>query len=102
MQQGVLAEEDDKTHHAEVENGVLKKIPRRTWTAPVQTVEKSLMPEGLGDNMTPQDFRDLVRYLMANPFLTDVTVNGKAVSAGVPGGSPARTRRAGRRWSRPR
>src|SRR5207302_1676547 len=36
-------------------------------------------------NMTPQDFRDLVRYLMANPFLTDVTVNGKKESVGVPG-----------------
>ena len=39
--------------------------------------EKSLMPEGLGYNMTPQDFRDLVRYVMANPFITDVTVNGE-------------------------
>ena len=44
-----------------------------------------MMPEGLTAGMTPQDFRDLVRYVMANPFLTDVTVNGKPVSAGVPG-----------------
>src|SRR5262249_707722 len=37
---------------------------------------KSLMPEGLGTNMTVQDFRDLVRYLMAHPFLTEATVAG--------------------------
>jgi hypothetical protein len=35
--------------------------------------------------MTPQDFRDLVRYLMANPFVTDVTVNGEKLAAGAPG-----------------
>jgi hypothetical protein len=39
----------------------------------VQVVEKSLMPEGL------------VRYLMANPFLTEVTVNAERKSVGVPG-----------------
>src|SRR4051812_2539018 len=32
------------------------------------------MPEGLGNNMSVQDFRDLVRYVMAHPLLTDVTV----------------------------
>jgi hypothetical protein len=37
---------------------------------------KSLMPEGLSKNMSVQDFRDLVRYLMANPFLTEVAVVG--------------------------
>ena len=57
-----------------------------------------MMPEGLGYNMTPQDFRDLVRYLMANPFLTDVTVNGTKRPVGVPGriaaaGHEGRTRR---------
>src|SRR5205823_9726744 len=45
----------------------------------------SLMPEGLSYNMSPQDFRDLIRYLMANPFLTEVTVNGERRSVGVPG-----------------
>jgi hypothetical protein len=43
------------------------------------------MPEGLGYNMTAQDFRDLVRYLMAHPFITDVTVNGDKLAAGAPG-----------------
>lgn len=85
IQQGVLAEEDDKSITLKQENGVLRKIAKADLEGPVQVVEKSLMPEGLGYNMTPQDFRDLVRYLMANPFLTDVTVNGGKVSAGTPG-----------------
>jgi len=34
------------------------------------------MPEGLANNMTEQDFRDLVRYLLASPFLTEVRVLG--------------------------
>jgi len=44
-----------------------------------------MMPEGLAAGMTTQDFRDLVRYVMANPFLTNVSVNGKALAAGPPG-----------------
>lgn len=83
--QGVLAEEDDKSITLKVENGVLKKILKADLDGPVQVAEKSIMPEGLGYNMTPQDFRDLVRYLMAHPFLTEVTVNGAKHSAGVPG-----------------
>src|SRR5205814_3700520 len=35
-----------------------------------------LMPEGLDKNLTVQDFRDLIRYLEANPFLTEVAVAG--------------------------
>jgi putative membrane-bound dehydrogenase-like protein len=85
VQQGVLAEEDDKTITLKQENGVLRKIPKADLDGPVLVVEKSLMPEGLGYNMTPQDFRDLVRYLMANPFLADVSVNGAKVSVGAPG-----------------
>ncbi len=85
VQQGVLAEEDDKTITLKQENGVLRKIPKADLDGPVLVVEKSLMPEGLGYNMTPQDFRDLVRYLMANPFLTDLSVNGAKVSVGAPG-----------------
>jgi putative heme-binding domain-containing protein len=85
VQQGVLAGEDEKSVTLKVENGVLKKISKADLEGPVQVVEKSLMPEGLGYNMTPQDFRDLVRYLMANPFVTEVTVNGGRKSAGVPG-----------------
>jgi hypothetical protein len=32
------------------------------------------MPEGLTKDMKEQDFRDLVRYAMANPFITNVEV----------------------------
>jgi putative membrane-bound dehydrogenase-like protein len=95
--QGVLAGEDDKSVTLKLENGVVRTIPKADLDGPLQTVERSLMPEGLGYNMTPQDFRDLVRYLMANPFVTDVSVNGAAARAGVDGrialpdtkGSPA-------------
>ena len=85
VQQGVLAEEDDKSITLKLEQGVLKKIPKADLEGPVQVLEKSLMPEGLGYNMTPQDFRDMVRYAMANPFVTDVSVNGAKLSVGVPG-----------------
>ncbi|HXD87246.1 MAG TPA: PVC-type heme-binding CxxCH protein, partial [Urbifossiella sp.] len=85
VQQGVLAEEDDKFVSLKQENGVVKKIARADLEGPLQTVEKSLMPEGLGYNLSPQDFRDLVRYAMANPFLTNVSVNGKKQAVGVPG-----------------
>ena len=67
--QGVLAEEDDKTITLKLENAVLKKIKKADLNGPVSVSEKSLMPEGLGYNMTAQDFRDLVRYLMAHPFI---------------------------------
>ena len=82
---GLLAEEDDKTITLKLENAVLKTIKKEDLAEPVRVAEKSLMPEGLGYNMTPQDFRDLVRYVMANPFVTDVTVNGTALAVGVPG-----------------
>jgi len=32
------------------------------------------MPEGLNNNMSAGDFRDLIRYVMVNPFLTEVAV----------------------------
>jgi putative heme-binding domain-containing protein len=86
--QGVLAGEDEKSVTLKLENGVVRTIPKADLDGPLQTVERSLMPEGLGYNMTPQDFRDLVRYVMANPFLTEVTVNGTAVRAGVDGRIP--------------
>jgi putative heme-binding domain-containing protein len=85
VQQGVLAEEDDKFISLKQENGVVKKIAKADLEGKLQTIEKSLMPEGLGYNMTAQDFRDLVRYTMANPFLTEVTINGANKSFGVPG-----------------
>ena len=82
---GVLAEEDDTFITLKLENAVLKKIKKADLAEPVRVAEKSLMPEGLGYNMTAQDFRDLVRYLMANAFITDAKVNGKEQRTGAPG-----------------
>lgn len=86
--QGVLHAEDEKSVTLKLEQGVLKTIAKADLDGPVQVAERSLMPEGLGYNMTPQDFRDLVRYLMAHPFLTSATVNGTAARVGVDGRIP--------------
>ena len=88
VSQGVLHAEDEKSITLKLEQGVLKTIQKADLDGPVQVAERSLMPEGLGYNMTPQDFRDLVRYLMANPFLTGATVNGAAARVGVDGRIP--------------
>src|SRR5581483_5150706 len=85
--QGLLAEEDEKTITLKLEGAAFKTIKKADLNGPVQVSEKSLMPEGLGYNMTAQDFRDLVRYVMAHPFVTEATVNGTKLSAGVPGRS---------------
>jgi putative membrane-bound dehydrogenase-like protein len=86
--QGVLAEEDDNFITLKVENGVLKKVAKKDLDGPVKVLEKSMMPEGLGNNLTPENFRDLIRYVMAHPFVTDVTLNGTAVSAPAGGRIP--------------
>jgi putative membrane-bound dehydrogenase-like protein len=83
--QGVLAEEDDTSITLKLENAVLRKIKKADLAGPVRVAEKSLMPEGLGYNMTAQDFRDLTRYLMANPFVASVSVNGETRHVGAPG-----------------
>ncbi len=83
--QGLLAEEDEKSITLKLEGATFKKIQKADLAEPVRVSEKSLMPEGLGYNMTPQNFRDMVRYVMAHPFMTDVTVNGEKLSVGVPG-----------------
>jgi len=83
--QGLLAEEDENTITLKLEGASFKTIKKADLAEPVRVSEKSLMPEGLGYNMTPQNFRDMVRYVMAHPFLTDVKVNGENLSVGVPG-----------------
>jgi putative membrane-bound dehydrogenase-like protein len=85
VEQGVLAEEDDKSITLKVENGILKKLQKKDLDGPVKVQEKSMMPEGLTAGMSPADFRDLVRYAMVNPFVTHVTVNGQKSSGGVTG-----------------
>jgi putative heme-binding domain-containing protein len=71
VETGVLHAEDGQSITLKTENGVLKQI-QRADIDDVKVQEKSLMPEGLGNNMSVQDFRDLVRYTMANPFITRV------------------------------
>ena len=85
VEQGLLAEEDDRSLTLKVENAVLKRFDKKNLDGPVQVLEKSMMPEGLTGGMSPQDFRDLVRYAMAHPFPPAVTVNGKVVTAPVTG-----------------
>jgi putative membrane-bound dehydrogenase-like protein len=88
VEQGLLAEEDDNSITLKVENAQLKKFQKKDLDGPVKILEKSMMPEGLTAGMTPQNFRDLIRYVMAHPHLTEVTVNGKALSSGVTGRIP--------------
>ncbi|HEY2783842.1 MAG TPA: PVC-type heme-binding CxxCH protein [Fimbriiglobus sp.] len=86
--QGLLAEEDDRYISLKIEQGQIKKIAKKDLDGEVKVLEKSMMPEGLAAGMTPQDFRNLMRYVMADPFLTHVTVNGKAVAVGPRGYLP--------------
>jgi putative membrane-bound dehydrogenase-like protein len=83
--QGILAEDDDQFITLKIENAVLKKIKKTDLDGPVKLAEKSIMPEGLSYGMSEQDFRDLVRYVMASPYLTNLTVNGAAVQAPTTG-----------------
>jgi putative membrane-bound dehydrogenase-like protein len=71
VETGVLHAEDDQSITLKTENGVLKQIQKKDIDE-IKVQEKSLMPEGLGNNMSVQDFRDLVRYVMANPFVQTV------------------------------
>lgn len=86
--QGVLAEEDPNFITLKVENAVLKKIAKKEIDGEVKILEKSMMPEGLGYNLTAENFRDLIRYTMAHPFLTEVSVDGQPLTAPVGGRIP--------------
>lgn len=79
VETGVLHAEDGTSITLKTENGVLKQIQKKDIDD-VKVQEKSLMPEGLTKDMKEQDFRDLVRYAMANPFITtaEVEINGLA------------------------
>jgi putative membrane-bound dehydrogenase-like protein len=81
---GLLAAEDANSITLKVENNVLKVIAKKDIESHV-IQEKSLMPEGLDKNLTQQSFRDLIRYVMAHPFITHVKLDGKEVNVGVPG-----------------
>lgn len=73
IETGVLHAEDDQSITLKTDNAVLKQIQKKDIDS-IKVQEKSLMPEGLSNNMTTQDFRNLVRYVMANPFITNVEV----------------------------
>jgi len=73
VESGLLVEETDQAITLKGENAVIKMILKKD-VEEILIVEKSVMPEGLANNMTPQDFRDLIRYVMVNPFITDVTL----------------------------
>jgi putative heme-binding domain-containing protein len=75
VESGILHAEDGNSITLKGENAVLKVITKKDIEEKQQEA-KSLMPEGLDKNMTVQDFRDLVRYVMAHPFLTDVQIAG--------------------------
>jgi putative membrane-bound dehydrogenase-like protein len=75
VESGLLAAEDDASVTLKGENDALKVIARKDIDE-IEVSQKSVMPEGLTGGMKPGEFRDLVRYVMANPFLTDVIVSG--------------------------
>ncbi len=78
---GLLAAEDKDTVSLKSENDAIRVFPRKD-VEKIEIVERSMMPEGLDKNMTVQDFRDLVRYVMVNPFVSDVDVTGVYPGAG--------------------
>jgi putative membrane-bound dehydrogenase-like protein len=75
VETGLLASEDDRSITLKAENDALTVLQKKDIEE-IAVQEKSLMPEGLNKNMTVQDFRDLIRYLMMNPFLADVETAG--------------------------
>jgi putative heme-binding domain-containing protein len=69
IEEGLLAAEDPQTITLKGENDA-RRVFERKDVAEIEAIERSMMPEGLDKAMTVQDFRDLVRYLMADPFVT--------------------------------
>src|SRR5205085_8270043 len=66
IESGLLAEEDEQSITLKTENAA-KKVILKKDVEEVQVSPKSVMPEGLAGTMSVQDFRDLVRYVMAHP-----------------------------------
>jgi putative heme-binding domain-containing protein len=75
IEAGLLAEEDEQSITLKTENAA-KKVILKKDVEEVQVSPKSVMPEGLAGTMSVQDFRDLVRYVMAHPFITEVETAG--------------------------
>ena len=92
IETGLLAAEDEQSITLKAENDARKVIQRKDIDE-LSVQQKSVMPEGLAGAMTVQDFRDLIRYVMAHPFLTNVEVAAsggewKKPVVGVPGRIP--------------
>jgi putative heme-binding domain-containing protein len=98
VETGLLAAEDGTSITLKVENNTLKVIQKKEIEN-LEVQEKSLMPEGLAGVLSVQDFRDLIRYVMAHPFLTDVGVAGPFIGPDVPKADPAAVK--GLKWARP-
>jgi putative heme-binding domain-containing protein len=62
LKTGLLHGEDDSTLTLKREQAALEVIQKKEIDNE-KTVEKSLMPEGLDKNITPEEFRHLVEYL---------------------------------------
>ncbi|MDW8221431.1 MAG: c-type cytochrome [Gemmatales bacterium] len=71
---GLLAAEDAQTITVRRENNVLETV-QKTNIEDMKIETRSLMPENLDQNITEQEFRDLVSYLLASPFITEVYVS---------------------------
>ncbi len=101
---GLLAAEDERSFTLKMENDQLKVIQKKDIEGQVRVVEKSVMPEGLANAMTVQDFRDLVRYAMAHPFVTEVAVAGPVgFDVKAPPPDPADPLASpGLKWARPK
>lgn len=81
---GLLVADEPQRLTLRVENGIEKVIPKAEIES--HTIqEKSMMPEGLAAGMTEQDFRDLIRYVMAHPFVPRVSFNGETKELSVTG-----------------
>jgi putative membrane-bound dehydrogenase-like protein len=101
LESGLLHAEDEQAVTLKAENDQLKVIPRKDIEK-ITVQEKSVMPEGLAGAMTVQDFRDLVRYVMAHPFLTEVAVAGPLAADRAPPLDPADPLASkGVKWTRP-
>lgn len=101
VETGLLTAEDDTSVTLKNENDAIKVILKKDIEQ-MSVQAKSLMPEGLSKNMSVQDFRDLVRYVMANPFLSEVSVAGpfsEKLKPGVDAEQPLRSKEID--WSRP-
>jgi putative membrane-bound dehydrogenase-like protein len=95
---GLLVAEDTNSITLKAENDARKVIQRKDIDE-LDVQPKSMMPEGLTKTMSVQDFRDLVRYVMAHPFLTQVAVAGPlSKDTRI---DPAHPEQSGIRWQHP-